>query len=63
MARYIKILQDVESPNGKVWVKGSVRMVGTSLAEKMIEDKKAEYSTGPEKEFVEAVKKVTRKRK
>jgi hypothetical protein len=63
MAKYVRIKKDTKNPNGKTWLAGSVHMVGNDLAKKLIEDKEAEDSTGPESEFVEAIKKVTRKRK
>jgi len=63
MAKYIKIIQDCESPTGKLWIVGKIIMVADELATKMIEDKKAQYSTAPDNELVEAVKQVKKKHK
>lgn len=63
MAKYIKIIQDCESPTGKLWIIGKIIMVSDELAFKMIEENKAQYSTAPENELVEAVKQVKKKRK
>lgn len=62
MAKWIRIVKETTGPNGKKWVAGKVILVGTEVAEKLVSEGNAEYSTG-ENELVEAIKKVKSKKK
>lgn len=61
MARNIKVIKDMVSPNGKTWSEGLVQTVGDELAQQLIAEGKAAYYD--EDKVFEEIKKLVKPKK